>query len=197
MYLKLRFPPGADLNGDFQKVVIASGWQSFVSSKDFYDNVLAPQGRGIFTGRLAGLPEPVKLSLFQMVCGGLGTLGTAAFKGQTYLSVTLGNDGTVYNTIQLNQSSRVAKVINERLLDDIKDFRGVASVVGIDGVEFRVQIFFRNFVSEDVPAFDTLDVYVPVGLANKFADQDITSQQLMDGSVVLVNDNRVQVSLSF
>jgi hypothetical protein len=196
VYLKLRFPPGADLKNDFQKVVAPGDWQSFQRSKDFHDNVLAPQGQGIFTGQLAGLPEPIKLSLFGMVCSGQGTLGTVAFKGNTYLSVTLGDDGTVYNTIQLNQSARIAKVINDRLLDDIKAFQGVASLVGIEGVQFTARIYFRNFVSETVATFDKLELYVPLGLASKFADLDITSQQLMDGSVIILNGNRVQVSLA-
>jgi hypothetical protein len=196
LYLKLRFLPGADLKTDLQRVVIPGDWQSFQKSKDFHDNVLAPQGQGIFTGQLAGLPEPMKLSLFGMVCSGQGTLGTVAFKGNTYLAVTLGDDGTVYNTVQLNQSARVAKVINDRLLDDIKAFQGVASLVGIDGVEFTARIYFRNFVSETVPTIDKLELYVPLGLASKFADQDITSQQLMDGSVIILNGNRIQISLA-
>ncbi|HVB57855.1 MAG TPA: hypothetical protein VNE63_15705 [Candidatus Acidoferrales bacterium] len=197
IYLKLRFPPGTDLRTDFQRVVTPGDWQSFKGSKDFRDNVLAPQGAGIFTGPLARLPEAIKLSLFGMVCSGQGTLGTTEFKGRTYLAVTLGDDGTVYNTVQLNQSARVAKVINDRLLDDIKAFQGVASLVGIDGVEFTVQIYFRNLVSETLPTIDKLELYVPLGLASKFADQDITSQQLMDGSVIILNGNRIQVSLAF
>jgi hypothetical protein len=196
LYLKLRFPPGTDVKTDFQKVIIAGDWQSFQKSKDFHDNVLTPQGQGIFTGQLAGLPEPMKLSLFGMVCSGQGTLGTVAFKGSTYLAVTLGYDGTVYNTLQLNQSARIAKVINDRLLDDIKAFQGVANLAGIDGVEFTAQIYFRDFVNEILATSDSLEIYVPLGLANKFANQDITSQQLMDGSVVILNGNRVQVSLT-
>jgi len=196
VYLKLRFPPGADLRSDFEKVVVSSDWQSFQRDRDFHDNILALQGQGIFTGALAALPEPIKLSLFGMVCSGQGTLGTAAFKDQTYVEVTPGDDGTAYNTLQLNQSARVAKVINDRLLDDVKAFRGVASLAGINGVEFAVQIYFRNFVSERTATADKLELYGPLGLANKFADQDITSQQLVDGSVAILNGNRVQVSLS-
>ncbi len=176
--------------------MVADDWQSFKRSKDFRDNVLEPQGAGIFTGPLANLPEPIKLSLFGMVCSGGGTLGTSDYKGRTYLEVTLGDDGVVYNTLQLNQSARVTKVINDRLLDDIKAFQGVAGLVGIGGVKFALRIYFRNFVSESVPTFDRLELYVPLDLAKKFADADITSQQLMDGSVVILNGNRVQVSLT-
>lgn len=196
IYLKLRFPPGTDLSADFEKVVVPSDWPSYRGSTDFRDNVLAPQGAGVFTGALAGLPEPIKLSLFGMVCSGQGTLGTVRFKARTYLAVTLGDDGIVYNTLQLNQSARVAKVINDRLLDDIKAFQGVASLVGIDGVEFAVRIYFRNFVNESVATSDTLELYVPLSLAKKFADEDITSQQMVDGSVVILDGNRVQVSLA-
>lgn len=196
IYLKLRFPAGSDLASDFQNVVRSGDWQSFQGSADFRNNVLATEGESIFTGELAVLPEPIKLSLFGMVCKGQGTLGTVSFKGHTYLAVTFGDDGTVYNSIQLNQAARVARVINDRLLDDIKAFRGVATLAGIDGVEFTLPIHYRNFVSETVATSDTLEVYVPLDLANEFASQDVTSQQLMDGSVVILNGNRVQVSLT-
>lgn len=72
----------------------------------------------------------------------------------------------------------------------------MAGLVGIDGVEFAVRIYFRNFVSESIPTFDSLELYVLLGLARKFADADVTSQQLIDGSVVILNGNRVPVSLT-
>jgi Phage integrase, N-terminal SAM-like domain len=41
------------------------------------------------------------------------------------------------------------------------------------------------------------DLITPVGESvRQFSDADITSQQLIDGSVVLVNGNRVQVPLA-
>ena len=195
LYLNLRFPPGADIKTDFQKVVIPGDWQSFQSSKDFHDNVFAPEARGIFAGQLSGLPEPMKLSLFVTACSCRGNLGTMMFKGNTYLAVALDDDGVVYDSIHLNQSARIAKVINDRLLGDIRAFQGVANLGGIDGVEFTVRIYFKNFTNETLRASDSLEIYVPLGLASKFANEDITSQQLMDGSVLILNGNRLHVSL--
>ena len=89
----------------------------------------------------------------------------------------------------------MARVINENLLDRVKLFGGIAQMTGIDGVKLAVGIAYQDLVSETVPHVDNLEVYVPLDLAMKFAEADITSQQLIDGSTVLLNGNRVQVSL--
>jgi hypothetical protein len=196
LYLNLRFPPGADIKTDFQKVVNPGDWQSFQRSKDFHDDVFVPEERGIFAGQLSGLPEPIKLSLFVMACSCRGNLGTTTFKGNAYLAVALDDDGVVYDSIHLNQSARIAKVIQDRLLDGIRAFQDVANLGAIDGLEFTVRIYFKNFTSENPRASDSLEIYVPLALASKFANQEITSQELMDGSVVILNGNRVQVSLT-
>jgi hypothetical protein len=59
-----------------------------------------------------------------------------------------------------------------------------------------MEIMYRNFVNESVNRTDQLEVYLPVELVVKFADSDITSQQLMDGGIVLLNGNRIQVQLT-
>jgi len=43
------------------------------------------------------------------------------------------------------------------------------------------------------PGTDTLQVHEFRSLVRRFADAEVTSKQLIDGSVVLVTDNRVQV----
>ena len=59
-----------------------------------------------------------------------------------------------------------------------------------------MEIMYLNFVNESVNRTDQLEVYLPVELVVKFADSDITSQQLMDGGIVLLNGNRIQVQLT-
>jgi hypothetical protein len=64
-------------------------------------------------------------------------------------------------------------------------------------VKAAAKIPFKSFVDEYVsPEIDSLEIYAPLSLIRKFSESEITSQQLIDGSVVLVNSNRIQLSLS-
>jgi hypothetical protein len=197
IYLKLRFNADVkDLNGEFQKVVATGNWRQFEASEEFRDNVLTPQGNRIFTGPLAQLPATLKLSLFNTVCDGQNTLGTETYKDKSYVAVALSSDGNVYNSLKLNEAARVAQVVNGRLLSEIKLYGKIAGLVGIEGVKFAVGIAYKDFVNESVPHIDNLEIYVPLNLSTKFADADITSQQMIDGSIVVLNGNRIQVSLA-
>jgi hypothetical protein len=103
--------------------------------------------------------------------------------------------GTVYNTIKLNESARVATVVNLRL-NLIKSFAVIAGDAGLEGVKISEQILYRNFLSETRRKADTLELYAPLKLIKQFADADITNQQFIDQCIVILNSNRVQVSLS-
>jgi hypothetical protein len=41
-----------------------------------------------------------------------------------------------------------------------------------------------------------LEIYAPYDLVEKFFNLDITNQKLVDGSIVLVDGNRIEVDLS-
>jgi len=43
---------------------------------------------------------------------------------------------------------------------------------------------------------DDLEIYLPLEQVVKFVDADITSQQLIDGSIILLGGNRIQVPLA-
>ena len=196
IYLKLHFSKVDDLESEFQKVVVPGDWSKFEASEDFRANVFPVQAAKIFTGPLAQLTDPLKLSLLRMVCNGQGTLGTETYKGKSYLAVSLADDGNIYNSLKLNQSAGVALVINDRLLQQVKLFGKVAGLAGVDGVKLSLSISYENLATESDFHTDKLELYVPLDLTTKFANADITSQQLVDGSVVLLNDNRIHVPLA-
>lgn len=197
IYLKLRFSPEIkDLNAEFQKLTAPGNWSVFESSDEFHKTVFATQNSMIFVGPLAQLSDSLKIALMRTVCDGQNTFDVETFKSRSYFAVHLASDGIVYNSLKLDESARVRRTINEELLHRIKLFRGIAEQTGIDGVKFTISISYRDFVNETVAHVDKMEVYVPLDLSMKFADADITSQQLLDGSIVLLNDNRIQVNLA-
>jgi len=101
----------------------------------------------------------------------------------------------VYNSIKLNESARVATVINSRSAL-LKSLAVIAEDSGVDGVKMTQKVLYRNFVSETETKSDSLEIYAPLNSIKRFSDSDITNQQFVDDCTVILNSNRVQVLLS-
>ncbi len=118
-----------------------------------------------------------------------------------YLVVDLARDEVVYNDAKLSAGQRLATALNDRLLTLLKSFaRHVERVPEVEGLKLELTIYHRNFVTDvrtpGPTEEDRLELYAPADLIRKFAAQDITSQELVDGCIVIVNGNRVKVDLS-
>src|SRR5260370_5616762 len=200
LYLRLHFShPSSEtnaLNADFKKLIAPGNWEQFEKTEDFHENVFAVQQGKIFVGPMAALSDRAKLALLDMACTGPDSFGAETYKGKSYFAISLGPDAEVYNSNVMNSSARVAKIINDRIIGRVKTFRAPAQETGIDGLQFSAVINFHNFVNEPTIRTDRLEVYLPLDLCMKFVDADVTSQQLIDGSIVLLNGNRIQVPLS-
>jgi hypothetical protein len=129
------------------------------------------------------------------------------------LEIDLGSDINVYDDRQLNQGQRINHVMNDKLLTILRAFaEPVRKLTTIYGLKLDFGIPHKNFSEDSTgpdvldkrvfleesegPDVDKLEVYASAELIRHFAEADITSQQLLDGSVVIVNSNRIQVALS-
>lgn len=158
----------------------------------------------LFVGSLAAVGEDKKVQVLRFLAefgrtGGPPEKIADSYKEKSYFVLDLGSGSTVYNTIQMDESARVARTVNDRVLKVLKASLAPLADLGeiaVSGVRVDMKILSRNFANRGAePSIDALQIYAPRELVRKFADADITSQQLMDGCVVLVNDNRVQVLL--
>ena len=153
-----------------------------------------------FTGPLAALPDSTKnaiLSWADLVAKGT-TISSTVFKEKIYLVVDLGRDGSVYNDLKFNQAQRIAYVMNERLLLLLKAFaKQIEGSGSLYGLKLELSVPHKSFLNEYAsPDVDKLEVYVSWQDTKRFAEADMTSQQLLDSSIVIVNSNRIQVPLS-
>lgn len=194
-WLKLRFQPGSDIEHGFQALTFTGTWSEFEASDYFKNVVFGTVAARIFTGPLARIPDPTKLALLRIAGTGLATVTSETYKDKVYVGFTFPLSGTVYNSIKLNEGARVATVINSRLAM-LKSLAILAGAAGVDGVKISEKILYRNFVSETVAKTDDLQYYAPLAAISQFSSADITSQQFVDQCVVILNDNRIQVSLS-
>ena len=167
---------------------------------EYLDSKYNELGRKIFVGSLSETTDDARREILKSAYSAFSNVAVSAetFKDQNYLALNLGKSETVNNEIQMNQSARVARLISDQMLTFLKTMaKGATGVRGMSGIKLQMSIHHYNFV--DYSSFgpdDDLQLYVPLDLIFKFANADITSQQLIDGSFVIVNDNRVSVSLS-
>jgi hypothetical protein len=67
----------------------------------------------------------------------------------------------------------------------------------LHGVKMTVEIDHADFLNKrESGGTDRIEIYAPLDLVRRFAADDITSQQLIDGCVVLVDGNRISVNLA-
>ena len=200
IYVKLRFDPTVpDVGVALGSLLIrgeADGPAAAAYSQQAYRNLA---GR-FFTGKLAELSESQQAALVRFAhlkARGL-TMRSEVYKDSSYVVVDLGKDTSVYNDLRFNQATLLAHVFNEHLLAIVKSFaepaRG-ASAVG--GLKLVFEIPHKSFLQEYAPSsLYKLEIFTPTKQVLAFADADITNQELVDASVVLVDGNRVKVSLA-
>jgi hypothetical protein len=201
-HFKLRFMSSVtDVNAALNELVFAGTFEEFVAS-DYYQKELA--GRFLpkmFTGPLAAIPVDKQLKFFQAVRYDLSAIEGETYKSKFYLVMRFNPGTPTYNSNMLNAPTRVATVVQQKLLTVLKALHEQLAdeAPEINGIKVEWKILHRNFVTEPdtaAPAIDELFVYSAREELAKFSNDDITNQQLIDNSIILLNGNRVAVSLT-
>ena len=200
VWVKLRFAPDVSEPGAaFHDLVALGTLPQFEDSDYFKTKVYAAQVPKIFVGPLSDLPDEAKWKLFlASLHSGAERIASETYKNKPYLVMQMGETPNAYNSLRLNQSARVAKHVNESLLDLLKKFGSSLPEKGdLFGIKLEQKILFKDFTREnDSYSIDNLNLYAPVESIRKFDDADITNQQFIDACIVLVNGNRIQVNLA-
>ena len=198
-HIKLRFLPSVtDINAALDKLVFPGTLDQFKAS-DYYRKELTgiffPR---IFTGPLAGIAFDKQLKMLEAMEYDPEAIGSETYKGKLYLTLRMPDDDLVYNSNQVNQPGRVARVLQRGLLTLLKGLQQLylADVTGIEGIKLEHRILYRNFGTDESTSTDTMVLYATAEQLSSFAENDITNQQLVDKSIILVNGDRVAVSLT-
>ena len=196
--IKLRFyTDRASVQAEFDRAVSAGGKQR-ADTQSRLAKIYTQMAPGVFHGPLSLVPPDLQLGLLEYARQSLGgaELGHVRFRRGDYLVVDLGRDPNVYNTLQLNQSQRVARILNERLLTSLKDASAALDGTGLAGIRLDLVIPHRSFLNDPPADEDTLMLYALTADAQAFADFEITNQQFIDACVIIVNENRIEVRLT-
>ena len=175
------------------------------AEEGYYDEVdrrLSPRlreyARMTFSGALAQISEKEQLAILLVLQSQVQSskIRASKFKGTTYLCIDFPAGRDLYNSLQVNQNQRVAREITGKVFPLAKALGSQLEPTGSLGLEFTLQIPFKSFLDKYAnPKIDALSVYVPINDAKSFAEFEITDQDLIERSVVLLNGSRVNVVL--
>ena len=139
--VKLRFyTDRSSVQAEFDRAVSAGDANS-QDTESRLAEIYERMATDVFQGPLDLVPSDLQLGLLQYAHRSLGgaNLGHATFRRSDYLVVDLGRDPNVYNTLQLNQSQRVARILNDRLLGPLKEASAALDGTGLAGVRLAAR----------------------------------------------------------
>ena len=203
-YAKLRFAADTpNVDAALRQLVFFGSAESFESSEEF--KALTEKLLPIkFSGVLSDIPRDKQFQLLKDLGYNDEEMGVAEFKGKQYIAFSPTSPTAEFNSLHANQAARVATVLKSLVLPA---FDKVAPVITdanrIYGIKIRARIFYRDLPSRrnqrpqnQRPHLEVLEIFAPYDLVEKLFNHEITNQNLVDGSIVLVNGDRIAVDLS-
>lgn len=184
-----------DINAALKEILFVGNVDLFMDSKYYKTEILDLFLPNIFYGKLADIPLKTQLNLIEAAKFDHKAIDGETFKGKFYL-VIRGDDDIQYNTIQINQAERTSKTVEKIINFGISKMPDIINTQSIDGIKVEMKVFFRDFLRQTLPDSENTNAYFLFDDLKQFKEADITNQQLVDKSFVLVNGNRVQVSLT-
>jgi hypothetical protein len=193
-WLKIQFPPEvSDVEAALKELAFVGSVAQFEATNYLHDKVFLPNQDKLFAS-LPQLGQEDRYAFFKRgVINGFD-MSSASFKGLGYVQVGI-PASTTFNTVRVSQDQRVSQVIREVILPEAKALLPYADGKPVGGLAFHLSIPAYNFVTGGEAKFDDLLVYLTTDELKKFSANDITSQKLIDNSVVLLNNDRVEAKL--
>ena len=155
-------------------------------------------GERLFIGEAAGMPPASREQLlaFAESEGVVPKVTLSTFQGIAFLGIDLGLDSMVYNSLRLDAAERAGVVISKLMLDRVGRFAPLGEATGIGGVKLTIEAPFQDFGQRSRIEQNLLQVYVLSSIASRFVSAEITGQEMIDSSVVLIDGNPTKVVLS-
>lgn len=195
--INLRFDNSiANINEAFKAVAFLGLLSEFQETDYYKQEIVGKVLPQVFSGSLASIPTPRKLNLLKELNYVDSAVKTEKYKGETFLSVNVGGDTEIYNTIRVDQKRRIGDSLNKRVLSY---FKRIARIIKfhseVNGIKITIFIPFKNFVTETYlePSYDVIEIYSPMDSIREFADDELTNQEFVEESILLVNGNRMRV----
>lgn len=126
----------------------------------------------------------------------LKAFNKSEFKGKRYFQLKL-NSTTQYNSLKLNKYDIGKQLFDESLrkvLSPLNDH--ISNPKAFYGYDMIINGFSKNFSEKNAVA-EKIEYrfLMPQDAVKRYKDKDISGQQLLDASVILMNDERIDMKL--
>lgn len=123
-------------------------------------------------------------------------VGTSEFKGKKYLRLRV-NSTTTYNSLKLNKYDMGKSLFDEtvrKVLNPLND--SIAAPRAYFGYDLVVYGHTKSFADKyAVPTKVEYRFLMPEASVRRYKDKDISGQALLDASVLLMDDERIELKL--
>jgi hypothetical protein len=152
----------------------------------------------LFIGEVAAMPAESRHRLLAFADSArvLPEVTVSTFEGVAYLGIYLGTDSMGYNSRRLDAAARASEVIGTWMLDRVRRFAPLGEATGIGGVKLTIEVPYQDFGRRSKIDRNRLQIYVRSSIAARFAGGEITGQQMIDSSVVVIDGTATRVVLS-
>lgn len=194
--LRLRFGNSiTDVGNALQALFFVGNLEEFGKSEYFINQVMPKMLIGT---KSENLSQEEKLLLMKGI--GYDVNSLKVFKQKLYLRAEF-KDTIEFNSNLVNEVERAARTIRKYFPEMKKMAKVAASFKEFEGVEIETTLRYRNFSAKlfdrnSTPDFDSFEFYVPIEILRSFAEAEITDQELVDKSFVILNGSRIRLNLS-
>lgn len=178
---------GAEPDGDVLKI-------SVPRPSDYFCKVLKEPESQIFARNLDSWVRAIRLNSWARKSD-LREICRGSFKGRQHVSLTLEHN-VKYNELKLNNYGIGVLVFDEVVRKTLKTLVSASGSLPVDGFKISVKTQKSNFADNFSPTeWLEYDYYFPKSLVAKYVEADISGQALVNGSIVLLNGERIDLDL--
>ncbi|QBM27773.1 hypothetical protein [Hydrogenophaga pseudoflava] len=178
---------GAEPDGDVLKIAVPR-------PSDYFCKILKESESQVFARNLDSWVRAIRLSSWARKSD-LSEICRESFKGRQHVSLTLEHN-VKYNELKLNNYGIGVLVFDEVVRKMLKTLVSASGALPVDGFKISVKTQKSNFADNFSPAeWLTYDFYFPKSLVAKYVEADVSGQALVNGSIVLLNGERIDLDL--
>lgn len=126
----------------------------------------------------------------------LYSINLSPFKGNSYLQFKF-NNTNIYNSSKLNNydiGKRIFDDLIRKLLSPLNEHISDSNL--FYGYDINLVTHTKSFI-EDYESASPIEYrfFIPIEIVSKYKNKDITGQQVLDSSIILMDDERIELKL--
>lgn len=123
-------------------------------------------------------------------------MGTSSFKSKKYFQMKI-NTTTTFNSLKLDKYAIAKRLFDDsirKILNPLNE--NISNPKSFYGYDLTIYGYTKSFAEKDAsPEKIEYRFLIPQETVRRYKDKDISGQQVLDSSVILMNDERIELKL--